>query len=74
MYYDPATIPDEFRNPYAKGKNGLLFAEKEGGQRNGVLTAVEDFCRENPQWVMMILPEDNGLGVLQASNACEAKR
>ena len=58
LYYDPSTIPAEFRHRYAKkgiapGRSELLDsggfnlhldnATHEGGPRNGVLTAIEDF-------------------------------
>jgi Methyltransferase domain len=58
MYYAPATVPLDYRQPHRKagmlrhhsalleegGKNGAFFnAEHEGGPRNGVLTAIEDF-------------------------------
>ncbi|PYI52128.1 class I SAM-dependent methyltransferase [Paenibacillus flagellatus] len=61
LYYFPESIPAEYRHPYAKkgmvrgvstlvdhgglndGMNNALY---EGGPRNGVLTAVEDFMRE----------------------------
>ena len=61
MYYLPESIPKEFRHPYAKqgierGKSALSEALTfnkghnnaiyEGGPRNGVLTAIEDFLKE----------------------------
>lgn len=60
MYYFPESIPAEFRKPSAKkgilpGINELVDnghndsvhnAEYENGDRNGVLTAVEDFMKE----------------------------
>lgn len=57
-YYDPERIPPEFRHPVSHGGlvpgaseadptggfvTGMLHAVHEGGPRNGVLTAVEDF-------------------------------
>jgi Methyltransferase domain len=81
MYYQPDTIPREYRQSYeSKGiirgqsplaesggyNPGIFNANHEGGQRNGVLTAIEDFvsshptdyrfCRVRLQW---------GLGILQ---------
>lgn len=62
-YYDPSTIPAEHRQPCAqrgieRGNQGLLVdggincqiwnAEHEGGPRNGVLTAFEDFLAAHP--------------------------
>lgn len=60
MYYFPDSIPEQFRKPHAlkgliKGKNELVEggpnsivnnAEYEYGERNGVLTAVEDFLKD----------------------------
>ena len=63
LYYQPESIPEEFRRPYAKkgiarGQRTLLEAGginpefmnalEEGGPRNGVLTAVEDFIAMHP--------------------------
>jgi hypothetical protein len=44
-------------------------AEREGGPRNGVLTAVEDFLEETPGLVHRIVPCVFGLGFLYASAA-----
>lgn len=61
MYYDPSNIPQEYVLPYRKagivlgvselqddrGINAnLANAEYEGGECNGVLTAVEDFVKD----------------------------
>ncbi|MDR1820053.1 MAG: class I SAM-dependent methyltransferase [Methanobrevibacter sp.] len=57
LYYNPETIPDEFRHQYQNkgmlpkqnelatfGYNKSLYnAIHEGGEKNGVLTAIEDF-------------------------------
>jgi len=60
MYYQPETVPKEFRQPHAAkgiiygrselsstgGENKEFYnAEKEGGTKNGVLTAIEDFFK-----------------------------
>lgn len=78
MYYAPKRIEEEFRQPFAyKGmdpekselvEEGLnahfANAVHEGGPRNGVLTAVEDFAAEWPDKIHLhILPFFNGLGV-----------
>lgn len=63
LYYDPATVPEEHRQPHRRagmrpGTPGLLRpghglsqghwnAEVEGGPRNGVRTALEDFIGEH---------------------------
>jgi hypothetical protein len=79
MYYDPARIEEEFRQPYSYtsilpgqsslgegGINGnLANAVHEGGPRNGVLTAVEDFISEWPDRIdLRVLPFFHGLGIL----------
>jgi predicted O-methyltransferase YrrM len=50
------------------GKNPNLWnALHEGGPRNGVLTAVEDFVAAHPAagWKLRLVPSFNGLGVLE---------
>lgn len=79
LYYNPDDIPAEFRRPHKKsgilpgrsplhrdGINEVLFnATTEGGPRNGVLTAVDDFVRGSPEPLRLILIEGfRGLGVL----------
>ena len=64
LYYDPDIIPAEHRHPHARrgmspteaellptgGYNAHLHnALREGGPRNGVLTAVEDYLAETKQ-------------------------
>src|SRR5664279_1515283 len=61
LYYSPDQIPEEFRQPYAQkgmrpggrkllergGLNPTMHnALEEGGPRNGVMTAVDDFVAE----------------------------
>ena len=80
LYYDPASIPDEFRQPYAQqgigprkrellpegGLNADMWnALMEGGERNGVLTAVEDYIEESSlEFEFINLPLYFGLGIL----------
>jgi Methyltransferase domain len=80
MYYQPETIPAEFRQPYAQkgmvpgrselssteGVNKSYYnAQAEGGPKNGVLTAIEDFYNERPgQYVFFRFKGEAGLGVL----------
>jgi hypothetical protein len=50
-----------------RGQGSFAFATREGGPRNGVLTAVEDFVAEKPEreylaWAS--IPAVLGLGVL----------
>lgn len=86
LYYDPDTIPEAFRHPYAKkgmlpgraklleggGLNGHLYnAVWERTPRNGVLTAVEDFLdQDDHPFEFILLPGLNGLGILAP---CELK-
>lgn len=79
MYYDPSRIPAEYLQPHAAdisftmdnpsiiegGFKGGIWALKEGGPRNGILTAVEDFlsqAKNKYHWVHV--PAVLGLGVL----------
>lgn len=79
LYYDPDTIPEDARHPHAKkgilpdtkelvaegGLNAHLDnALNEGGPRNGVLTAVEDFLEETGEFRFSLLHGFNGLGIL----------
>jgi hypothetical protein len=80
VYYDPDTIPPEFRHPFrkagmlpdtrdlvgARGINSEFFnAEQEGGSRNGTLTAIEDFLGTIGHTIeVFMLPLLNGLGIL----------
>jgi len=81
LYYQPDTIPAEFRHPFAqkgmiRGRsalaevNGLnstyMNALVEGGSKNGVLTAIEDFIAQNPRdYRFFRIHYQYGLGVLQ---------
>ena len=79
VYYEPDRIPAEHRQPTAKagvrpgkselepgGPNGHLHhAIHEGGPRNGVLTAIEDFMADAPEPVEFArIPGGHGLGIL----------
>jgi Methyltransferase domain len=82
-YYAPDRIPAEHRRPIAAG--GGLFpgepgvrpgalpyrsaAEREGGPRNGVLTAVEDFVAARDGLQLAIVPAFFGLGVVWSADA-----
>lgn len=79
-YYDPERIPAEHRQPFARmgivrghselsateGVNvGFANATQEGGPRNGVLAAVEDFVREHDhKYLFVNLELQYGLGML----------
>jgi hypothetical protein len=77
-YYTPEEIPAEHRQPMAPGRSvypdeegtqysGLPYrypAAHEGGPRNGVLTAAEDFAAEHTQLHLAVVPAFFGLGVI----------
>jgi cephalosporin hydroxylase len=80
LYYDPATVPVEHQQPHRQagirpGQSELIDggglnpwhwnAETEGGPRNGVMTAVEDFIAEHPEPLrLVVLPLYYGLAIL----------
>lgn len=79
MYYDPAGIPPDHRQPYERSgllkgcsrlspdgiNKHLANAAHEGGGRNGVLTAVEDFMEEsNYHLELFAATGPGGLGLL----------
>jgi hypothetical protein len=80
LYYDPNTVPADARQPIMQGglrpgrseavaSDGfnahLHHADHEGGPRNGVRTAVEDFVAEHPgRYRFESVPGVNGLGFL----------
>jgi hypothetical protein len=82
-YYAPDAIPPEHRQPTAHGgylfpgvpgvhDGGLIYkwpAEREGGPRNGVLTAIEDFVAGRDEIRFAIVPAFFGLGILWARDA-----
>jgi cephalosporin hydroxylase len=80
LYYAPEQIPEEFRQPYAQrgmrmGKKDLLprgglnptmyNALTEGGPRNGVMTALDDFVEEYDRPLRrVVLPIYFGLAIV----------
>jgi GT2 family glycosyltransferase/glycosyltransferase involved in cell wall biosynthesis len=79
LYYDPDTIPEEYRKPYSKkgivpdsvelveegGINANLYnADTEFLPQSGVLTAIEDFLKDNPQLDFMEIPGFHSFGLL----------
>jgi len=80
LYYDPSQIPAEFRQPYARrgmrpdrsallpagGFNVTLHnALEEGGPRNGVMTALDDFIAEHDRPLRrVVLPIYFGLAIV----------
>lgn len=63
LYYEPSEIPEEYRQPWRRGplmphnpgmadfglNPQLCHAVQEGGARNGVQTAIDDFVAEHPE-------------------------
>jgi cephalosporin hydroxylase len=79
LYYDPGRVPGSARHPTKRGpllphvggiaeyglNPHLTHAEQEGGERNGVLTAIEDFLAGSPEeFALTHLPILFGLSVL----------
>jgi cephalosporin hydroxylase len=80
LYYAPSQIPDEFRQPHAQrgmtpGRARLLKqggmnitldnALEEGGERNGVLTGLDDFIAEHDRPIRkLIIPIYYGLAIV----------
>ncbi|MDR3476983.1 MAG: class I SAM-dependent methyltransferase [Gammaproteobacteria bacterium] len=80
MYYDPSRIPAEYLQPYAPAEQGITlqspvpitgflkgpcWALQEGGPKNGVLTAVEDFLKTTAnEYEWIFIPAILGLGIL----------
>ena len=80
LYYEPSRIPEEFRQPHRQGgmrpgRSGLLpnggmnlgldNAEAEGGPRNGVMTALDDFMAEHDRPLRRaVLPVYYGLAIV----------
>ena len=80
LYYNPDQIPPEFRQPYARrgmrpdrkqllargGMNVTLEnAEIEGGPRNGVMTALDDFIAEHDEPLrLLVIPIYFGLAIV----------
>jgi cephalosporin hydroxylase len=80
LYYDPTNIPEEFRQPYEQrgmrpGESSLLVngginplhynAVHEGGPRNGVMTALDDFLAGFDRPVRtLLLPVYFGLAIV----------
>ena len=79
LYYAPERIPEEFRQPWARrgivpgrrelSDDGGLNAQfanavEEGGPRNGVMTALEDFVAENGRRMRVVVaPGPFGLAI-----------
>src|SRR6185295_13588160 len=77
-YFDATQIPEEYRVPMIEGRGGIVpgdpgiatgglpyprSAEREGGEHNGVLTAVEDFVASRDGVRLVVVPVFFGFGV-----------
>lgn len=65
----PDQVGDETKS------SSRAIAGHEGGPRNGVLTAIEDFIGEQPanQWRLLTIPTVFGLGIIYAPGKCPSK-
>lgn len=88
-YFDAEQIPADARQPVI-GTDGGIFpgdpgtrpgalpyprsARTEGGERNGVLTAAEDFVAARPELRLVVVPTFFGFGVIYARDAPYAKQ
>jgi cephalosporin hydroxylase/GT2 family glycosyltransferase len=88
LYYEPERIPVEFRHEYLRagmrpGESMLVWfgglnrhmanARYEGGPRNGVMTAVDDFVAEHPEPLrVVVLPIFFGLGIVAEEAVLDA--
>jgi hypothetical protein len=82
-YYAPERIPEQHRRPLGHNvsiapgdpgltTNGLPYewaARREGGERNGTLTAAEDFVAGREALRLAVVPAFFGLGVLWSERA-----
>lgn len=89
LYYSPDQIPEQFRQPYAQagmrpGNKRLLprgglnptmhNAELEGGARNGVMTALDDFIAEYDRPLrVLVLPIYFGLAIVVEEERLEGE-
>ena len=88
LYYAPEQIPEEYRQPYAQrgmipgrkdlaragGLNPSMYnAIDEGGPRNGVMTALDDFIAEHDEPLrLVVLPIYFGLAVVATRSGWSA--
>ncbi|MDQ6817562.1 MAG: class I SAM-dependent methyltransferase [Actinomycetota bacterium] len=87
-YFAPEEIPAEYRHPVAGEGRGIFpgdpgtradglpyprSADREGGPRNGVLTAVEEFVGERRQLSLAVVPSFFGLGAVWRQDAAWAQ-
>jgi hypothetical protein len=83
-YFDAGQIPEGYRVPVIGSRGGLApgelgiaagglpyprSAEREGGEHNGVLTAVEDFVTSRERLRLVVVPVFFGFGVVWHEDA-----
>jgi hypothetical protein len=83
-YFAPEALPEDDRQPLVGEGHGISpgnagvdprglpypkSAASEGGARNGVLTAIEDFVAEHPRLRLAVVPAFFGFGALWALDA-----
>ena len=88
-YFDLEQIPPHYRHPVAGEDRGIYpgepgvrpdglpfprSAEREGGARNGVLTAVEDFVDPRPDLQLAVVPAFFGFGAVWRKDAGYAEQ
>ena len=89
LYYDPSNIPAEHRQPWRRAgirrgerrlvgvgglNSNLANAEHEGGARNGVMTAVDDFVAARGEALrLLVLPVLFGLAIVVAEDRSAAQ-
>jgi cephalosporin hydroxylase len=88
LYYAPERIPSEFRQPHRRagmrpGRSALVGnggmnrdmwnAEHEGGPRNGVMTALDDFVARHPSPLrVVVVPVFYGLAIVVEERVVDA--
>jgi cephalosporin hydroxylase/GT2 family glycosyltransferase len=88
LYYAPDRIPSGFRQPHRRagmrpGRSALVGnggmnrdmwnAEHEGGPRNGVMTALDDFVAEHPSALrVVVVPIFYGLAIVAEPRVVDA--
>ena len=90
LYYSHTTIPEAFRQPFkCKGiqynqselsgdlglNSSLNNAEHEGGPRNGVLTAIEDFIEQSSiEFTFHKIPVYFGIGIMYPASRIQQNK
>ncbi|MFK0245680.1 class I SAM-dependent methyltransferase [Amycolatopsis azurea] len=80
LYYEPSALAESDRHPVSEdgptvwhddltpagfvGLGAFTVAQHAGGERNGVLTAVEDALAAHPEWRFDLVPAVFGMGIL----------